>query len=33
MTGKRLSLNLDGKVGHQASLPERPEHSEQLESM
>lgn len=33
MAGKSVSLDLDGEVRHQASLPERPEHGEQLESM
>lgn len=33
MAGKSVSLDLDGEVGHQAALPERPEHGQQLESM
>lgn len=33
MAGKRVSLDLHGKVEHQASLPGRPEDGEQLESM
>lgn len=30
MAGKSVSLDLNGEVGHQAPLPERSEHGEQL---
>lgn len=33
VAGKSVSLDLDGEVGHQASLAERPEHGQQLESV